>query len=322
MPPDFVEAYHDEVKQYLLAGDFRSAWWKYDQQLRSAASTAPPSKFASPLWDGLQWLFDRTILLHDDSAYSDTIQFCRYAPLLAKRGAHVVVKVGNPLRALVAGVASVGRVVPNEDDQVAFDFHCPFAALPWAFRTTLETIPAAMVPYLQASPVAAAEWDRRLGVKARRRIGIVWSGDPPQDDTASSIELSIFLKLVDVDATFVCAQRDISRTDAALLQARPEVLTFADNALTDFAAAAALLSCLDLLITVDSSMAHLAGALGRPVWVLLPYMPNWRWMLDRDDSPWYPTARLFRQRQANDWNEVLARVAVELQRFVNHSDPS
>ena len=320
LPPDLVEAYHDEVERYLLAGDFRRAWLKYDQQLKSAASTAPPSKFANSLWDGLQRLFDRTILLHDDGAYSDTIQFCRYVPLLAKRGAHVVVKVGSPLRELIAGVAGVAQVVPDEGGEIAFDLHCPFAALPWAFRATLETIPATMVPYLQAPPAAAAEWNTRLGVKARRRIGIVWSSDPSQENAHRSIELATFLKFFDVDATFVCAQRDISGTDAALLQARPEILTFGD-ALKDFAGAAALLSCLDLVITVDSSMAHLAGALGRPVWVLLPYMPNWRWLLDRDDSPWYPTARLFRQRQANDWNEVLARVAVELQRFVDHGDP-
>jgi hypothetical protein len=158
----------------------------------------------------------------------------------------------------------------------------------------------------------AAKWERLLVAKKKRLwIGIIWSDDAPHVKDHSSIELTTFLKLLDVDATLVCAQRDMSGSDAAHLKALAEILTFG-NALSDFSEAAGLLSCLDLLISVDSAMAHLAGALGIPVW----YTPDWRWLIDREDSPWYPTARLFRQRRHDDWNEVVARIAIELQRYV------
>jgi tetratricopeptide (TPR) repeat protein len=316
--PDFVDAHRNEVELHLLVGDYRRAWWKWDQQAKRGAPAPLRSEFSNPPWDGLELLCDKTILLHGDRAYGDTIQFSRYIPLLAARGARVIVEVERPLRKLVAGIAGVAQVVADDSAPAPFDLHCPFAGLPRAFGTTLNNIPA-KVPYLRASKQAVAEWDTRLGAKTRRRIGIVWSGDPPRENNLScSIELVALVKLLDVDATFVCAQRDISAADEALLQERPEILTF-NNALSDFSEAAALVSCLDLVISVDSCMAHLAGALGKPVWVLLPYTPDWGWFIDREDSPWYPTARLFRQRRYDDWSQVVARVSVELQRFVGPS---
>ena len=277
-----------------------------------------PTKFSTPPWDGLEPLYGRTILLHSDSAgdeaYADAIQFVRYVPLLAARGARVVLEVERPLCKLVAGIAGVNQVTTPDDTAAAFDYHIPFSSLPWAFGTKLDTIPA-IVPYLRAQTETAAKWDTLLGARIRPRVGVVWSGNPPREKKLRrSAELAAFLPLLGVDATFVCAQRNISSTDQ--FQAQPEILTFGDT-LNDFSEAAALISCLDLVISVDSCMAHLAGALGKPVWVLLCHTPDWRWLLDRDDSPWYPTARLFRQRQHDDWDEVVARVAVELREFVN-----
>lgn len=318
LQPELVDAHRNELQLYLLVGDYRGAWWKYDERLKQDASALPPSKFPSPPWDGLKMLFDKTILLYGDRAYDDTIQFCRYIPILAAQGARVILDVERPLRELVAGIDGVTQVVTDEHDPVAFDFHCPFAGLPRARGTTLASIPA-KVPYLRPPLQAAAKWDVRLDAKQRRRIGIVWSGDPPHErDPRYSIELAALLPLLDVDATFVCVQRDIASADEAVLKKRPNVLTFGD-ALRDFSEAAALVSRLDLVISVDSCIAHLAGALGRPAWVLLSYTPNWRWLLDREDSPWYPTARLFRQRRPEGWNDVVARVAVELQKFVTSS---
>jgi tetratricopeptide (TPR) repeat protein len=315
--PDFVDAHRNEAQLYLLAGDFRSGWWKYDQQSKQGAATLLMSKFPNPPWDGLEMLCDKTILLYGDQA-CDTIQFSRYIPRLAALGARVIVEVERPLRELIAGITGVAQVVVDEDPPPVFDFHCPFAGLPRAFATTLNNIPAT-VPYLRPPNLAVADWEMRLGAKTRRRIGIVWSGDPPRENNLSrSIELAAFLPLIGIDATFVCAQREISEVDQVALQQRPEILTFG-NALSDFSEAAALVSCLDLVISVDSCMAHLAGALGIPVWVLLQYTPDWRWLLDREDSPWYPTARLFRQRRHDDWTEVVARVAIELQRVVDRS---
>ena len=312
--PDFVDAHRNELQLYLLAGDFRKAWWKCDQLTKRDPSAAPSRKFAKPAWDGFELLWNKTILVHGDGVHDDTIQFCRYVPLLARRGAHVIVEVAKPLRDLVASVAGVAQVATNDDAPAVFDFHCPFFGLPRAFATTLSTIPAT-TPYLWPPTQMAAKWERLLAAKKRPWIGIIWSDDAPHVKDRSSIELTTFLKLLDVDATFVCAQRDMSGSDAAHLKARPEILTFGE-ALNDFSEAAGLLSCLDLLISVDSAMAHLAGALGIPVWVLLQYTPDWRWLIDREDSPWYPTVRLFRQRRHDDWNEVVARVAIELQRFV------
>jgi tetratricopeptide (TPR) repeat protein len=312
--PDFVDAHRNELQLYLLAGDFRKAWWKCDQLPKRDPSAPPSRKFAKPSWDGLELLCNKTILVHGDAGHDDTIQFCRYVPLLARRGAHVIVEVEKPLRDLVASVAGVAQVASNEDAPAVFDLHCPLFGLPRAFATTLSTVPAT-TPYLWPPTQMAAKWERLLAAKKRPWIGFIWSDDAPHVKDRSSIELRTFLKLLDVDATFVCAQRDMSGSDAAHLKARPDILTFGE-ALSDFSEAAGLLSCLDLLISVDSVMAHLAGALGIPVWVLLQYTPDWRWLIDREDSPWYPTARLFRQRRHDDWNEVVARVAVELQRFV------
>ena len=311
--PDFVDAHRNEAQLYLLIGDFRTAWWKYDRQAKWGTAVPAQTRFSSPAWDGMGGLLcDRTILLHGDQAYSDAIQFSRYIPILAARGATVIVGVETPLRKLFAANAVVTKIV-SDDAGAAFDFHCSFVDLPRAFGTTLTTIPAT-VPYLRAPPEATARWETLLAEKSRPRIGIVWSGDAPNAKERVSIELAAFLKVLDVDATLVCAQRTTSDSEAAALQARPDILTFG-NMLSDFSEAAALLSCLDLLITVDSSMAHLAGALGIPVWVLLQYTPDWRWLVDRDDNPWYPTARLFRQSMRGDWKEALACVAVELLRF-------
>ena len=316
--PDFVDAHRNEAQLYLLAGDYRSAWWKYDQQSKPGAVALLVSKFPNPPWDGLEMLCDKTILLHGDQAYGDTIQFSRYIPRLAAHSARVIIDVERPLRKLVAGITGVAQVAAADDAPAVFDFHCPFAGLPRAFATTLNNIPA-KVPYLRPPNLAVGEWDVRLGKKVRPRIGIVWSSDPPRENNLNrSIGLAAFLPLLGIDATFVCAQRDISDADQAALQQQPEILTFGD-ALSDFSEAAALLTCLDLLISVDSCMAHLAGALGIPVWVLLQHTPDWRWLLDRADSPWYPTARLFRQRRDDDWPKVVARVTIELQGFVDRS---
>ena len=323
LQPTFIAAHRNELKLHLLTGDFRRAWWKEDQQWKWEPSAASSGKSKERQWDGLQLLSNKTILLHGGQSYADVIQFCRYIPRLAARGARVIADVAPPLRELLAGMPGVAEVTSGDDGTVAFNLHCTFASLPRAFATTLDTIPNA-VPYLPVASHTADEWTNKLSTKEHPQIGIVWSGDrlpelPEQTD--GSIGLADFLKLVNADTTFVCAQQVISDTDARLLHEHAEILTFGD-ALNDFSEAAALLSRLDLLITVDSSMAHLAGALGKPVWVLLRHTPDWRWLIDREDSPWYPTARLFRQHTNGEWSEILERVAAELQKFVETSGAS
>jgi tetratricopeptide (TPR) repeat protein len=320
LEPTFVAAHRNELELHLLTGDFRRAWWKDDQQWKWEATTASSSRSRERQWDGLQLLSQKTILLHGGQSYADIIQFCRYIPRLAARGARVIVDVAAPLQELICGMPGVAQVITDDGTTFPFDLHCPFGSLPRSLATALDTIPNA-VPYLPVAPQAAEQWSSRLGAKERPRIGLVWSGDAQQEDAVASIGLPTFLNLLNADATFVCAQPKISADNAELLRSRPEVLIFGD-AINDFAEAAALISRLDLLITVDSSMAHLAGALGKPVWVLLRHTPDWRWLIDREDSPWYPTARLFRQSVNGGWNEVMERVTGELQKFVETNDVS
>jgi hypothetical protein len=216
------------------------------------------------------------------------------------------------MRSSLAGVTEViskGSPLPD------FDYQCPLLSLPLAFGTRLETIPSP-TPYLQAPEQISKAWQVRLGPKTRPRIGLVWSGNPAhRDDQNRSIALQSLSPLLDSGATFVSLQKDIRDADAAVLRERNDILHFGD-ALKDFSDTAALISNLDLVISVDTSVAHLAGALGKPVWVLLTYVPDWRWLLDRDDSPWYPTARLFRQSESRTWGDVIARVRADLLEFV------
>jgi len=212
------------------------------------------------------------------------------------------------------GFPGVSQCLPKNGSEgvPAFDFHCPITSLPLAFRTTLETIPAP-TSYL---PTPAQDrrqiWEERLGPHDRLRVGLVWSGNPNhKNDRNRSIPLRTLSRILDVDATFVSLQKDARPDDKAILLERPDIVDLTAH-LTDFVETAALISCLDLVITVDTSVAHLAGALGRPTWILLPHTPDWRWLLNRDDSPWYPTARLFRQTETRDYANVLDRVRREL----------
>src|SRR3984885_14816031 len=207
------------------------------------------------------------------------------------------------------------QIVSRGDPLPDFDIHCPLLSLPLAFRTRLETVPSQM-PYLRASAQAAMNWNARLGPRTRPRIGLAWSGSPMhKNDHNRSIGLSALLPLLDFDATYVSLQRDVLASDAAVLHERSDLLHFGDE-LKTFSDTAALVSNFDLIISVDTSVAHLAGALAKPVWILLPFVPDWRWLLDRDDGPWYPTARLFRQDDSRQWDNVITRVHAALHDFV------
>jgi ADP-heptose:LPS heptosyltransferase len=207
----------------------------------------------------------------------------------------------------------VADVVARGDALPAFDQHCPLLSLPLAFKTDIATVPAP-VPYLRA-PAGAMDWNSRLGTK-RPRIGLVWSGNPGHKrDAARSIPFYALLPLFELDATFVSLQKDVRASDAAVLKQAGRAADIAVS-LTSFAETAALIATLDLVISVDTSVAHLAGALGKPLWLLLPQVPDWRWLMNRDDSPWYPTARLFRQDATRAWGPVIARVRAALQETI------
>jgi hypothetical protein len=242
-----------------------------------------------------------------DPNSGDAIQFCRYVPLLAERGA--ILEIDRPLKELMTGVKGVAQCVDRTGALPDHDFHCPLASLPLAFDTRLETIPP--VPQFSVhAPIGG--WDALLGPHDRPRVGIVWSGNPTHaNDHRRSVPFESLTPLFGVDATFVSLQKNAREADLALLRERSDVLDAASR-LENFADTVSLIQHLDLVISVATSVAHLAGAIGASVWILLPYLPDYRWLPDRDDSPWYPTARLYRQTATRDYADVLGRVCADL----------
>lgn len=296
---------------HLLMGNFEAGWAGRETRWKIAKNYP---KFQEPIWLGEESLDGKTILIVPDEGLGDTIQFVRYVPMLERLGARVVLIVQDSLHPLLSNLSGVAECIPTSATHrlPAFDFHCPIMSLPLAFGTRLETIPAfrSYLPALQQDRVQV--WAERLGAHDRLRVGLVWSGNPKHpDDHNRSIPLQAFRDLLELGATFLSLQKQPRPDDKIVLQKLTGIVDLTGH-LTDFVETAALLSCLDLVITVDTSVAHLAGALGCPTWTLLPYTPDYRWLLDREDSPWYPTMRLFRQTKTRDWREVLARVRSEL----------
>jgi tetratricopeptide (TPR) repeat protein len=310
--PGYAEAEWALALLDMLRGNFEAGW--AGREVRWKVPDLPIAHFdtVQPKWLGQGSVEGKTVLVHVDEGLGDTIQFVRYVPQLAARGARVVLVVPTSLCGLLSGLEGVAQCLPVGSELPAFDMYCPIGSLPLAFATKLETIPAG-VPYLPAPDAARAQaWEARLGARDRLRVGLVWSGNPNHvNDHNRSVPLGILSELFDLDAAFVSLQKDPSDDDRALLS-RSEVIDLTGE-LGDFSETSALMSCLDIVISVDTSVAHLAGALGRPVWTLLPYTPDYRWLLARDDSPWYPTMRLFRQDARRSYAEVVARVRCELE---------
>lgn len=305
----------------LLRGDFDAGWAARKVRWKARLRDGFPD-FGRPIWLGDGPVAGKTVLVYADEGLGDSIQFARYIPMLAARGARVILAVDAPLLPLLSGLTGVTQLVDKSATLPAFDLHCPICSLPLAFRTRLETIPAGS--YLPPPASARLQvWEQRLlqrfGPRARLRVGLAWAGRAEHaNDQNRSMRLQTLASLLDLDADFVSLQQDQRPDDAALL-AQTNILDLTAQ-LTDLAETAALMSCLDLVVTVDTSIAHLAGALGRPTWIMLPHAPDWRWLLDRDDSPWYPTVRLFRQRASGGYEDVVARVRAELLARISTAD--
>jgi tetratricopeptide (TPR) repeat protein len=297
---------------HLRLGQFARGWRDYEWRWQQASWAERRRNFAAPLWLGQETLAGKTILLHAEQGFGDALQFVRYANQVARSGATVWLEVDAPLKSLLSNVEGVARVFVRGEPLPAFDVHCPLMSLPLAFGTTLDTIPA-QIPYIQTPTDRVAWWRTRLGESRSRRIGIVWAGSPVHKNNHNrTIALERFQSLLSAPSVeFVSLQQDISAADATMLAQRSNVISL-DGELRDFSDSAAVVSLLDLVVSVDTAVVHLAGALGAPVWVLLPFTPDFRWLLERHDSPWYPTARLFRQPRLGDWESVLARVQDEL----------
>lgn len=309
--PGHVDANFNDGVCRLLNGDLENGFRQYEWRWRKDAYLPLKQEMGAHLWLGAPEPQGKTILVHSEQGLGDTIQFCRYVKLLAGLGAKVILRVQPALKPLLAGLPGAQRVLGTGEALPAFDFHCPLMSLPLAFQTRLESVPAEE-SYLAADPARVAAWEAKLGPKALPRIGLAWAGSAGHDnDAARSIPLLRLMQIVGGNAQFVSIQKELGALDRLLLGRQSAILHFAE-AQTDFAETAALIANLDLVVTVDTSVAHLAAAMGKPVWILLPWAPDWRWMLGRADSPWYPSATLVRQPKAGDWDSVLARVAAQL----------
>ena len=293
----------------LQMGRFEEGWPEYEWGWQNG-SRAPKRDFAQPLWDGGD-LAGRTIFLSCEQGMGDVIQFARYATLAAQRGGKVVMECQPPLLRLIETVKGVDQVVAVGSTMPRFDAYCPLLSLPGVFRTTLESVPRD-VPYLQPAEIDVAEWDQRLGRDGRIRVGLAWAGNPLTKTAQRKFITPELLKpiLSAEGVSFYSLQVDLPPNDA-MSMSELGVRDLSAN-LTDFAQTAAAIGNMDLVIAVDTAVAHLAGALAKPAWIMLPFAADWRRLLDRDDSPWYPTMRLFRQSSPGDWKSVIERVGKAL----------
>jgi len=314
--PDNAESHWNEALVRLTLGDYRQGWEKYEWRWLNPALRLPPRAAHRPLWLGKEDLAGKTILLHAEQGYGDTIQAIRYAPLVAARGAKVIVMCQRPLRSLFARVEGVQTAVEIGDSPPPFDYHVPLMSLPLAFGTTLETVPA-RVPYLTPAAAAVEAWRRRLAGRGERlKVGLAWTGNPEFSRArAKSCPVGCLRRLVQsADCAFSSLQTGEAASEAAALACSGRVVVDHSRDIASFEDTAALISLLDLVITIDTAVAHLAGALGKPVWILLPFSADWRWLRERSDSPWYPSARLLRQPRPGDWDAVIGVASGELAR--------
>jgi tetratricopeptide (TPR) repeat protein len=309
--PEYAEAHYQRALLWLLLGRFEQGWPAYEWRWRCAEFRG--RRLAQPVWDGSP-LAGRTILLHAEQGFGDTLQLVRYVPLVKQRGGTVVVECQAALLPLVSRLAGLDYLVAQGAALPGFHVQASLLSLPGIFRTTLATIPAS-VPYLSADPALVAHWRQELDASRAFRIGIVWQGSfKHREDRHRSVPLTQFaplarlegVRLVSLQVGPAAAQVAAVANDFGVIDlgSRFDPASFAD--------VAAVLMSLDLVVTVDTAVAHLAGAVGVPVWVALPLAPDFRWLLERDDSPWYPSMRLFRQPRFGDWDAVFERLTAEV----------
>ena len=310
--PDLADAHFGAALCHLVRGDFAKGWPAYEWRWQRHG--LEPLKACQPLWRG-EDLAGKTILVVAEQGLGDTLQFVRLLPLLMARGAHVLAAVPRALLPVMPPAQPGLRFIVEGEAFPPHDFACPMLSLPLALGLDLATIPAA-VPYLTAAAEWAEPWHARLGRKTRPRIGIAWSGSKGHvNDANRSIPLARFATLFNDGCDVVSLQPEVRSSDEAAMAAWTGLRDVRDK-LTSFQATAGLMATLDLVVTVDTSVAHLAGGLGYPVWVLLPFAPDWRWLTGRSDSPWYPTARLWRQHELGNWDGVFAAIRHEINALV------
>lgn len=305
---DHAEAIWAQGWCNLLMGNWARGFAQFESRWKKPDFAAAEARaFHQPLWLGETDLRGRTILLYAEQGLGDTLQFCRYAPQVAALGAKVILEVQAPLKKLMQSLVGgqIQVIAKGSYPMPTFDCRCPLMSLPLALKTTLDNVPSPL-SYLSADKGLVKTWGERLGHKTRPRVGIVWSGNAAHRNNLNrSMPLATMLAALPPGLDVYVLQKDIHPDDLATLQAQ-DAVTYLPAALQSFDDTAALIEHLDLVISIDTSIAHLAAALGKPTWILLSVMQDWRWLLDRHDSPWYASARLFRQSTWGQWTEPLS----------------
>jgi len=312
---DYSDAHFNRALSLLTLGDLARGFAQYEWRWKRSGMHDPRRGYGKPLWLGEYPLARKTILLTAEQGFGDTIQFARYVPFLAQQGARVVLEVQPELKDLLASIDGVASCLARGEPLPPFDLQCPLGSLPLALKTEPANIPAA-IPYLRVDESRLAQWRPRVAAMPGKRVALAWAGNVHHpNDRNRSIDLELLEPLLALGGiSFLSIQREL-RGDSAAQLARHANISHLGNDLTDMADTAAIAALADLTLSVDTSVAHLAGALGRPLWVMLPFAPDWRWTLESEHSPWYPQARLFRQPALSDWSSVVAMLRAELTRF-------
>ena len=324
--PHDPSAHWNKALLLLRNGRYAEGWKQYEWRW-AAGKAGECRRFPGrPLWLGSPKIAGKTILLHAEQGLGDSIQFLRYVSLAAEAGARVIVEVPQTLVSLTRRIEGVSEVVAERTKLPEFDIHAPLMSLPLAFGSTLESVPCA-IPYIKAAPELVSKWRTRLGevvrprskhvARVRPRVGLVWRGNPMHDgDAERSMSFDVLREGLADGVDYVCLQKPISDEDLTSVQSIDGILNLSSEQ-ENFDDACAIIELCDLVISVDTGVAHLAGAMGKPVWIMLPLRAEWRWMKERPDSPWYPTARLFRQTNQGDWNGVVSEIRSELLLLTN-----
>jgi len=304
------EPYLNKGIALLAAGELYKGFGLYEWRWKHETLKNKIYDYNKPLWLGITNIKDKTILLHAEQGYGDTIQFCRYVKLVTNLGAKVLLQVPKPLMKLLESLDGVDILIEENTMLPNFDFQCPLMSLPLAFKTEIDTIPEP-TPYLSNKTEKLEFWSNILGKKTKPRIGIVWSGSTThENDNNRSLELKQLLYYLPNMCEYVCLQKEIREIDLDILK-NSNIRHFCDEIL-DFSDTSALCELMDVVITVDTCTAHLAGAIGKQTWVLLPFIADWRWLRNRKDSPWYNSVKLYRQTQRTHWESVLEQISTDL----------
>lgn len=320
--PEMADPYWNKALLKILVGEYEEGWQLYEYRRYKQDLKGSYPIYEQPLWLGQESVDGKILYIYPEQGLGDFIQFCRYVPLVENLGARVVLKVPNALYAMIKTMGLNAKIVRNDEKVDEFDFHCPIMSLPLAFKTTVETIPK-RIPYFFADQFKKNYWQRKFAhVTNSLKVGLVWSGSKDhKKDHERSLRLAQLTPILDLPITFYSLQKEVRVQDKITLSKLNQIQEYHEE-LNDFSDTAAMVDCLDLIISVDTSVAHLAGAMGKNVWILISYLPDYRWMLDREDTPWYPTARLFRQANIGDWDSTMLKIRKALEELLKNQNPN